>query len=197
VSGSTDAVSLCVICYETWYFCWDAACVVCLMGYFLAFNAVMYHFCCTVAEYCLTGIVTLYWRLLFSGWYDYTDQCVGMHDSVWQTAGSACEVTSRRENSKVVYFSCAVVKFLPWVLWRCWLGGRKGIRPVKNWVVGAGVVICLVRGADLHTAQLMPLPLSVSCFSKIQIGFTFLVPAHPGNPGQRAFKWVCVCVCCG
>jgi len=24
----------------------------------------------------------------------------------------------------------------PSVLWRCWLGGRKGIRPVKNWVVG-------------------------------------------------------------
>jgi len=41
----------------------------------------------------------------------------------------------------------------------------------------------------------MPLPLTVSCFSKIQICFTFLVPAHPGSPGQRAFKWVCVCVC--
>ena len=43
-------------------------------------------------------------------------------------------------------------------------------------------------------AQLMPLPLTVSCFSKIQIGFTFLVPAHPGSPGKRAVKWVCVCV---
>ena len=37
----------------------------------------------------------------------------------------------------------------------------------------AGMVICLERGADLHMAQLMPLPLTVSCFSKIQIG---LVP---------------------
>ena len=37
------------------------------------------------------------------------------------------------------------------------------------------------------------LPLTVSCFSKIQIGFTFLVPAHPGSPGQRAVKRVCVC----
>ena len=47
----------------------------------------------------------------------------------------------------------------------------------------AGVmVICLKRGADLHTAQLMPLPLTVSCFSKIQIGFTFLVSAYPGSP---------------
>jgi len=42
----------------------------------------------------------------------------------------------------------------------------------------------------LHTAQLMPLPLSVSCFSKIQIGFTFLVPAHPGGPGKMAVKRV-------
>jgi len=52
----------------------------------------------------------------------------------------------------------------------------------------------LERGADLHPAQLMPLPLIVSCFSEIQIGFTFLVPAHPGSPKQRAIKWVCVCV---
>jgi len=50
------------------------------------------------------------------------------------------------------------------------------------------VVICLERGADLHTAQLMSLPLTVSCFSKIQIGFTFLVPAHPGSLGKRAVK---------
>ena len=57
------------------------------------------------------------------------------------------------------------------------------------------MVICLERGADVHTAQPMPLPLTVSCFSNIQIGFTFLVPAHPGSPGQRAVKRVCVCVC--
>jgi len=60
------------------------------------------------------------------------------------------------------------------------LGGRKGIRPVKKleWL-GAGVVVCLDRGADLHMAQLMPLPLTVSCFCKIQTGFfSFLVPAH-------------------
>ena len=57
------------------------------------------------------------------------------------------------------------------------------------------MVICLEQGADLHVAQLMPLPLTVSCFSKIQIGFTFLVPAHPNSPGKRAVKPVCVCVC--
>ena len=54
------------------------------------------------------------------------------------------------------------------------------------------MVICPERGADLHMAQLMPLPLTVSCFSKIQIGFTILVRAHPGGPGQRATKRVCV-----
>jgi len=55
----------------------------------------------------------------------------------------------------------------------------------------------LERGAGLHTAQLMPLPLTVSCFSKTQIGFAFPVPAHPGSPGKRAVKrvYVCVCVC--
>ena len=56
--------------------------------------------------------------------------------------------------------------------------------------LSGGVVICLERGADLHMAQLMPLPLTVSCFSKIQIGFTFLVPAHTDSPGQRAVKRV-------
>ena len=57
------------------------------------------------------------------------------------------------------------------------------------------MVICLEQGADLHTAQLMPLLLTVSCFTKIQIGFTFLVPAHLGSPAKGAIKQVCVCVC--
>ena len=83
---------------------------------------------------------------------------------------------------------------LPSVLWRCWLGGRKGIRPVKTEWWGAGVVICLERGVDLDIAQLMPLPLTVSCSSKIQIGFTFLVLAYLGSPGKRAIKRVFVCV---
>jgi len=92
-----------------------------------------------------------------------------------------------------IYFSTSVL--LLSVLWRCWLGGRKGIRPVKTEWWGVGVVICLERGADLH-AQLMPLPLplTVSCFSKIQIGFTFLLPAYLGSPGKRAVKRVCVCI---
>jgi len=68
----------------------------------------------------------------------------------------------------------------------------KRIRPVKTEWWGAGVVICLEQGADLHVAQLMQLPLTVSCFSKIRIGFNLLVPAHPGILGKRGVKRVCV-----
>jgi len=66
--------------------------------------------------------------------------------------------------------------------------GHPACKKTEWW--GAGMVVCLELGADLHTAQLTPLPLTVSCFSKIQIGSTFLVPAHLGSPGQRAFKRV-------
>jgi len=52
------------------------------------------------------------------------------------------------------------------------------------------VVICLGQDADLHMAQLIPLPLTVSCSSKIQISFTFLVLAHPGSTIQRSVRWV-------
>jgi len=71
-----------------------------------------------------------------------------------------------------------------------WQEGHPACKKTEWW--GAGMVICLERGADLHIAQLMPLPLTVSCSIKIQIGFTFLVPAHPGNPGQRAVKRVTI-----
>ena len=57
------------------------------------------------------------------------------------------------------------------------------------------MVICLELGADLHMAQLMPLPHTISCFSKIQIGMAFLVPGHLGSPRKKAVKRVCVCVC--
>jgi len=51
------------------------------------------------------------------------------------------------------------------------------------------MVVCLERGADWHMAQLMPLPLTVSCFSKIPIGFTFLVPADPGKVKGKVFPY--------
>jgi len=70
-----------------------------------------------------------------------------------------------------------------------WQEGHPACKKLEWW--GAGMVICLERGADLHIALLMPLPLAVSCFSKIQIGFTFLVPAHLVSPGKGPLK-MCV-----
>ena len=81
---------------------------------------------------------------------------------------------------------------LPSVLWRCWLGGKKGIQPVKNWVVGcwrgylSGARCRLACGPADATA--------VCCFSKIQIGFTFLVPAHPVVPEKGPLN-ACVFWC--
>jgi len=74
--------------------------------------------------------------------------------------------------------------------------GRQEGHPacIKTEWLGAGVVVCLEQDADLHMAQRMPLPLTVSCFGKIQTGFTFLVPAQPGSPGKRAVKRVCACM---
>jgi len=75
------------------------------------------------------------------------------------------------------------------------VGRQEGHPACKSECRGAGMVICLERGADLHMAQLTSLPLTVSCFSKIQISLTFLVLVHPGSPGQRAVKRACVSVC--
>jgi len=76
------------------------------------------------------------------------------------------------------------------------VGWQEGHPACKK--LSGGVLAWLSVYADLHMAQLMLLPLTVSCFSKIQIGSTFLVPAHPGSPGQRAVKLAraraCVCV---
>jgi len=75
------------------------------------------------------------------------------------------------------------------------VGRQEGHLACKT--LSGGVLAWLSVWSEVQTcmAQLMPLPLTVSCFTKIQIGFTFLVPAHPGSPGQRTIKWVCVCVC--
>ena len=88
--------------------------------------------------------------------------------------------------------------------WRCWLGGRKGIRPVKNWVVGCWRG-CLGWGADLHIAQQMPLPLTISCSSKSRLVLTFLVLPFwylftrvvPDIFQKSSKMVVCVCVCVG
>ena len=70
-------------------------------------------------------------------------------------------------------------------------GGRKGIRPVKHWVVRCWRGY--LSGARCRLAC-CPADTTASCFSKIQIGFTFLVLAHPGSPRKRAVKRVYVCV---
>ena len=82
--------------------------------------------------------------------------------------------------------SVLLVFFSAFVLLVGWQEGHLACKKLEWW--GAGMIICLERGADLHMAQLMPLPLTVSCFSKIQIGFTFLVPAYPGSPRQRSLN---------
>ena len=74
------------------------------------------------------------------------------------------------------------------------VGRQEGHPACKKQWWGAGVVIYLERGAELHMAQQMPLPLTVSCFSKIQIVFTFLILAHLGSPGKGPLNG-CVCVC--
>jgi len=77
------------------------------------------------------------------------------------------------------------------------LVGRQEGHPACKKHKSGGVLPWLSVWSEVQTcimAQLMPLPPTVSCFSKIQIGFfTFLVLAHLGSPGQRAIKRVCVC----
>ena len=99
-----------------------------------------------------------------------------------------------RSLSKNYWRFSLVTVWLPSVLWHCWLGGRKGIRPVKTEWWGAGVVICLERCVDLHTAQPMPLILTVSCFSKIQICLPFWYRLTWVVPDKGPLNG-CVCVC--
>jgi len=113
--------------------------------------------------------------------------------SQWKTFLRVLPTRWRRKPAGIEITSLSPYVYVPSVLWRCWLGGKKGILPVKTEWWGARMVVCLERGADLHIAQLMPLSLTVSCFSKIQIGFTFLVPADPSSPGPGPLN-VCLCL---
>jgi len=76
------------------------------------------------------------------------------------------------------------------------LVGRQEEHSAHNNLSGgvlANMVICLERGAKFDMAQLLTLPLTVSSFNKIQIGFTFLALAHLGSPRQSAINRLCVC----
>jgi len=91
-------------------------------------------------------------------------------------------------------FCLSVSVIFPFSAWTLLVGRQEGHPACKNtWVLGCWHGYLPGARSDLHMAQLMPLPLTVFCFSKIQIGFTYLVPAHPGSPGQRAVKRVCAC----
>jgi len=89
-----------------------------------------------------------------------------------------------------LYFTLQICSFSALTLLVGQQEGHPACKKTEWW--GAGVVICVEQCANLHMAQLMPVPLTVCCFSKIQIGFTFLVPAHLGSRRQRAVKRVCV-----
>ena len=91
------------------------------------------------------------------------------------------------QNNVTLLLSC-----IPSVLCCCWLGGKKGIWPVKNWVVGCWRGYLPGARCRLAYTQLMPLLLTVSCFSKIQLGFTFLVLAHLVVPDKGPLNG-CVC----
>jgi len=145
--------------------------------------------------YWLEELSKKFWAWFFLWNYCGTVHCAGaeraLHCSLMLLVGWYQFQNIFHESVFVMYLHC----LLPSVLWRCRLGGRKGIRPVKTewWCVLAWLSIW----SEVQTcmAQLMPLPLTVSCFSKIQIGFTFLVPAHPGSPRQRAVEHVRVSHC--
>jgi len=110
----------------------------------------------------------------------------------WWLLLSFCWHSFSPSNSRVVMLALSLFAFSALTLL---VGRQEGhLAGKKHEWWGAGVVICLQQGADLHTAQLMSLPLTVSCFSKSRLVFTFLVPAHPGSPGQRVVKRLCVCV---
>jgi len=80
----------------------------------------------------------------------------------------------------LIYFSCCVV-LLAFSALTLLVGWQEGHPACKNCVVGVGMVVCLEQGGDLHMAQLMPLPLTISGFSKIQIVFFYL--SGTGFPG--------------
>jgi len=92
-----------------------------------------------------------------------------------------------------------VIQNSPSVLWRCWLGGSKGIQSVKNWVVGCWRG-CLGWGADLHIAQQMPLPFTISYCSKsfLVLPFWYLLTWVVPDIFQNSSKtvvWKRLCVC--
>ena len=144
-----------------------------------------------------------WWRSHMAGIYSDCSTCETImladldDNSLWKSTHSLTQLTKTTSSSSNFKFHPGVPGVSAFGALMLLVGlqvGHPACKKTEWW--GAGMVICLQRGADLHMAQLMPLPLTVSCFSKIQIGFTFLVSAHPGSPRKRAVKRMCVRVCC-
>ena len=130
-------------------------------------------------------------------WSDREDMAEWDGASQWSNWRLNQEVVSTTVHSDCTAFSSSASDkgTTCLVLFPQLVGLQEGHPACKKLWGGTGVVICLERGADVHMAQLMPLPLTVSCFSEVQIVFSFLVPAHLGRPGQRAVKQMHVFVC--
>ena len=113
----------------------------------------------------------------------------------WRQSEICIVINDKSQHSTAKHLSCNGLLdydfwFLPSVHWRCWLGSRKGIWPVKTEWWGAGVVICLEQGADLHMAQLKPLPLT--CVGCLQV----LSPRYmPWSWAMQvfSFRWEQLC----
>jgi len=119
---------------------------------------------------------------------------IGPHSSLsscfflWYGDGAGNTV---EENASV--FSLIRMHWLPSVLWHCWLGGRKGIRPVKKWRdFGGGHWLVQMEWHPAGWLACLPLlifPCTIKSRSSV------LAPAHPGGPSKRAIKCLCVCAC--
>jgi len=111
-----------------------------------------------------------------------------LQDRAVYCRGQHTRATAQHPHVLLAVWICDVITTSwPSVLWRCWLGGRKGIRPVKTEWWGAGVVMSAAR------CRLVYGPADATHCLLLQIAFTFLVPAYSGSPRQRVVKWVCVC----
>jgi len=137
-----------------------------------------------IYQQCLLFII--FNRLYSEGWL-FDEGSPAVLFCLWLIAARQQDISFKPVHFVIIIFTMEHLQCFDAVGWAA--GRASGL--------GAGMVVCLGRGADLHMAQLMPLTLTVFCFSKIQIGFTFLVPAHPSNPRQSPEGCemdVCVCL---
>ena len=82
-------------------------------------------------------------------------------------------VESFTVSSIIDYYSVSQLKPVAFSALTLLVGQQEGHPACKKLSGGVLAWLSLERGADLHMAQLMPLLLTVSCFSKIQIGLPF------------------------